>query len=75
MGSRIIEELIGQIGRPGALVELWRDEQGTTSVEYAMVLAVVVMGSAAAWQSLTESMVRALASVMHRADGSEGAAP
>lgn len=30
----------------------WRDEAGTATVEYAMLLAVVVIGGVAAWQNL-----------------------
>ena len=31
---------------------IWRDEDGTASVEYAMLLAVVVVGCIGAWTGL-----------------------
>ncbi|MBP8953460.1 MAG: hypothetical protein KBI47_13775 [Armatimonadetes bacterium] len=56
-----------------ALRGFWKDQDGTTSVEYALVLAVVVVSSAAAWHTLTGSMVRALSTVMDSVDGLDGA--
>lgn len=35
-----------------ALRRFWRDEAGTATVEYAMLLALVVIGGLAAWQNL-----------------------
>jgi pilus assembly protein Flp/PilA len=32
--------------------ELWRDEEGLTTVEYALLLALVVVAGIAAWQGL-----------------------
>ncbi len=32
--------------------ELWRDEEGLTTVEYALLLALVVVAGLAAWQGL-----------------------
>lgn len=58
--------------REAALRRFWLDEDGTTSVEYALVLAVVVVSSAAAWRTLTASMVLALSTVMESVDGVDG---
>lgn len=35
-----------------ALRRLWHDEEGMATVEYAMLLALVVIGGLAAWQNL-----------------------
>ena len=32
--------------------ELWKDEEGLTTVEYALLLALVVVAGIAAWQGL-----------------------
>ena len=39
--------------------DLWRDEDGLTSVEYALLLAVIVVGGLAAWQSLGDTVANA----------------
>ena len=35
-----------------ALKNLWRDEEGLTSVEYALLLVLVVIVAITAWQTL-----------------------
>ena len=35
-----------------AIRALWRDEDGVTTVEYALLLAVLVVGGAALWATL-----------------------
>ena len=34
------------------LWQLWRDEDGVTSVEYALLLALIVVASLGAWSAL-----------------------
>jgi len=41
----------------------WQDEQGLTTVEYALLLALIVLVSIAAWTSLDTSVHRAVATV------------
>ncbi|HCA46531.1 MAG TPA: Flp family type IVb pilin [Armatimonadetes bacterium] len=38
------------------MCKLWRDETGTTTVEYALLLSVVVMATFAAWATLGEAI-------------------
>ncbi|NSW56090.1 MAG: hypothetical protein HPY44_08755 [Armatimonadetes bacterium] len=64
--------LLAGTTRGAALRGFWNDQDGVTSVEYALVLAVVVVSSAAAWHTLTGSMVRALSTVMDSVDGVDG---
>ncbi|MDI9587342.1 MAG: Flp family type IVb pilin [Acidobacteriota bacterium] len=47
----------------GALMGLWVDEDGNTSVEYAMMLVVIVVGCLGAWTTLRNRMVQALQEV------------
>ena len=35
------------------LRELWRDESGTATVEYALLLSAIVVGTASAWHALS----------------------
>ncbi len=39
-----------------ALRELWRTEEGTATVEYAILLAVIVAASVGAWQGLSNTI-------------------
>lgn len=39
-----------------ALKEFWRREEGIATVEYAVLLAVVVVGGVAAWQGLSDTI-------------------
>lgn len=41
---------------PSDLGRLYRDEDGTTSVEYAFLLAVVVVAGLAAWSGLGSTL-------------------
>ncbi|MFO8081108.1 MAG: Flp family type IVb pilin [Armatimonadota bacterium] len=38
------------------LHRLWRDEEGVTTVEYALLLALVVVAGITAWSSLGEAV-------------------
>jgi Flp pilus assembly pilin Flp len=40
--------------------ELWRDEEGLTTVEYALLLALVVVAGIAAWQGLGNTVENAV---------------
>lgn len=40
--------------------ELVRDEDGTATVEYALLLSLVVIASIAAWQSLSDTLANVL---------------
>ena len=40
-----------------AIGDLWRDEDGVTTVEYALLLAVLVVGAAAAWTTLRGAII------------------
>ncbi len=45
----------------GQILALWRDEAGVSSVEYAMLVAVVVVASIAAWRQLADTVANTLA--------------
>lgn len=47
----------------GVLKTLWADEDGNTSVEYALMLVVIVVGCLGAWTTLRDRMVQALQEV------------
>jgi Flp pilus assembly pilin Flp len=34
------------------MLKLWKDEEGLTTVEYALLLSLVAIGAIAAWQTL-----------------------
>ncbi|MCD6362069.1 MAG: Flp family type IVb pilin [Armatimonadetes bacterium] len=40
--------------------ELWKDEEGLTTVEYALLLALVVVAGIAAWQGLGSTVRNAV---------------
>ena len=42
--------------RGGKMRDFWRDETGTTSVEYALLLSVVVIATLAGWSALGEAV-------------------
>jgi Flp pilus assembly pilin Flp len=42
------------------LTRLWGDEQGVTAVEYAMLLAVLVVAGVAAWDTLGDTIANML---------------
>lgn len=46
-----------------ALHRLWLDEEGSNSVEYALMLVVIVVGCLGAWTTLRDRMVAALTEV------------
>ena len=55
-------------------VQLWSDEEGLTTVEYALILALVVIAGAAGWDQLAESLVNTAnepISVLQTADQSQ----
>ena len=41
--------------------ELWRDEEGLTTVEYALLLALLFVCSIAAWQGLGSTVEKTVA--------------
>ena len=43
-----------------ALHRLWTDEDGVTTVEYALLLALVVVASIGAWGQFRVTLVRAI---------------
>jgi len=43
------------------LQELWYDEKGVVTVEYALLLSVLVVGMASVWQILRDAVGNALA--------------
>jgi Flp pilus assembly pilin Flp len=43
--------------------ELWTDETGSASVEYALLLAVVVVASLGAWVSLRNRVIETINAV------------
>jgi len=42
------------------LAELWRDNQAVTTVEYAMLMVLVVLAGISAWQTLAQTIGNAL---------------
>lgn len=42
------------------LQELWYDEKGVVTVEYALLLAVLVVGMASVWQMLRAAVAHAV---------------
>ncbi len=46
-----------------ALYRFWCDEAGTATVEYALLLVVIVVGSLGAWTGLRDKMIEALQGV------------
>jgi len=40
---------------------LWSDEDGVTTVEYALLLAILVVGAAAVWATLRGAITSSLA--------------
>ena len=43
------------------LQELWYDEKGVVTVEYALLLGVLVVGMASVWQMLRAAVAHAVA--------------
>ena len=43
------------------LQELWYDEEGVATVEYALLLSVLIVGMASVWQILRDAVAYALA--------------
>ncbi len=42
------------------MFKLWKDEEGLTTVEYALLLALVVVAGIAAWQGLGSTVQSAV---------------
>jgi len=40
-----------------AFGQLWRDEEGMTTVEYALLVALVVVAGAAGWDRLGQTLI------------------
>lgn len=58
--------------------ELWKDESGVTTVEYALILALVSLVALLAWQSLgtaTKTTAEASADAMGSIPAPSNAAP
>ena len=51
-----------------AVRELWKDEWGVASVEYALLLVLVVVGSIGAWSALSDSLTSVLENVVDALD-------
>ena len=47
----------------GRLPELWYDEAGVVTVEYALLLSVLVVSMASVWQMLRQAIAHVLADV------------
>ena len=45
------------MGMTETIQALWSDEDGVTTVEYALLLAVLVVGTAAAWTTLRGAII------------------
>jgi len=43
--------------------KLWKDESGVSTVEYALLLGVLVVATAAAWTALREAISSAITDV------------
>ncbi len=54
---------VGSVIEAGGYLLVWADEDGTTGLEYALLLALVSMSSLVAWQSMGQT-------VANSADGS-----
>ncbi|MCD6361307.1 MAG: Flp family type IVb pilin [Armatimonadetes bacterium] len=56
-----------------ALLKLWRDDSGATTVDYAILIAVVALGGALAWEKLGSAITGQLSEVTDELAGrSEG---
>ena len=54
------------------LNELWQDESGTATVEYALLTAVLVGAGAAAWIALKDTVSAVMAEVAEMFSSSAG---
>lgn len=46
-----------------AIERLWRDEEGTASVEYAFLVAVIAVGCVGAWTGLSTRLTAVVDSI------------
>ncbi len=51
------------------LQELWYDEKGVVTVEYALLLSVLVVGMASVWQMLRAAIADAVANAVNTISG------
>ena len=51
--------------------ELWRDESGVTTVEYALLLVLVALVALGAWQSLGTGVTAAATASADAVDGGD----
>lgn len=51
------------------LQELWNDEKGVVTVEYALLLSVLVVGMASVWQMLRAAIAHAVADAANTISG------
>ena len=49
--------------------KLWQDESGVSTVEYALLLAVLVVGTASAWTALGEAISSTITSIAANISG------
>ena len=56
------------------LQNLWYDEQGVATIEYALLLSVLVVGMAGVWQMLRAAIAHALGDAANTIS-SEGVTP
>ena len=52
-----------------ALKELWRDEAGLTTVEYALLLVLVAIAAIAAWRTLGQNVSSTVEQVNNTLEG------
>ena len=55
-----------------ALRSLWYDEDGLTTVEYALLLALIVVGAAGIWVSLGDSITNQVDAAASELDSTPG---
>ena len=54
------------------LQELWSDEKGVVTVEYALLLGVLVVGMASVWQMLRAAIAYAVTDAAHTISSGSG---
>jgi len=50
--------------------KLWQDESGVSTVEYALLLAVLVVGTVSAWTGLREAISSTITDIANTISGS-----
>lgn len=57
------------------MMKLWIDQEGLTSVEYALLLAVVVVVAVAAWRNFGTTLSSSITNMSETISGNTGAPP